>query len=191
MRPNLVSTFVWALLVVLAARVLRADDTLRSTAHPVALGSRLTVRTGQYTLGGLGGQLRVRLHPRVAVDLYADGLAGREAGQLRHDHEIGGAVNLHTFGGARWVAGPLLGFCAQIAVMHPSQADTLYDLRVGARAGFGVEWALGAHFSATLQGFAVAWLGHAFEHYGFTATTQEALSLSPSFQAVSAIHYWF
>jgi len=188
-RPTLCA--LAAALALCAPRLAHADDT-SALDRPVGLGVRALTRGGDYALGGIGGQLRMHLHRRVSLELFMDHLAGTEGGLLRHDHEVGGTLQFNVLRGRSWTLHPLLGACALVAVAHAPQSEAvLNDVRFGVRAGLGAEWALGRSVTLQAQGHVAAWLGHAFDVYGWSADTRPSLSVRPAAQAVVAINYWF
>lgn len=192
MRPRVASAFVLASVLALAPLPAAAEEATTALQRPVSLGVRALGRLSDYELAGVGGQLRLHLHPRVSLELFSDHLLGRGDGVVRHDHEVGGNVQLNVLRGHGWSIHPLLGACALLAVAHAPQSEAVVnDIRFGVRAGIGGEWALGRSVSLQAQAQAVVWLGHDFDVAGWTADTRDTLSLRPAAQAVVAANYWF
>ncbi len=159
----------------------------------VSLGARLVARFGDYTLGGVGGQVAVRLSPLVSVELFSDHLVGSREGSLRHDHEVGGVLRLHVWRGARWTVFPMLGACANLVVVHAAQARdaTVNDVQFGARAGVGAEYALPRGFSIGAEALALAYLGHRLDGWGWRVEAETELSVVPMGQVVLHANYHF
>lgn len=159
----------------------------------VSLGARLVARFGDYTLGGAGGQVAVRLSPLVSVELFSDHLAGSREGSLRHDHEVGGVLRLHLWRGERWTVFPMLGACANLAVVHAAQAldATANDVQFGARAGVGFEYALPRGFSVGAEALALAYLGHRLDGWGWRVEAATELSVVPMGQVVLHANHYF
>lgn len=184
-------TVALALAVATAGASASGQERVRSSDHPVAIGVRALGRAGDYALAGVGGQLRVRLHDRVAVEFFMDHLLGREQGVLRHDHEVGGNLQVHVLRTRRFALHPLLGACALLSVAHAPQGDvSSNDVRFGVRAGLGAEWHVGGALTLQAQAQGVAYLGHAFELYGASADTAPTLSVRPGVQFVLGANWW-
>jgi len=190
-----IASLITALAVTLTAPDLLAQPRPPAwgSNHRVALGPRLLGRLGDYALGGLGGQIRLRVHRLVNIELYTDHMIGTMGDALRHDHEVGGTVQLNVLGGERWSVFPMLGACASLAVARaPQDRDvSVNDIQFGLRAGVGFEYALGEGFSFEAQALALAYLGHSFDVYGWSASTSSELSVWPLGQVVLGANYYF
>lgn len=190
-----IAPFAAALALTLAAPDLFAQTRPPAwdSHHRVALGPRFIGRFGDYALGGLGGQIRLRVHRLVNIELYTDHMVGKMGDALRHDHEVGGTVQLNVLGGERWSLFPMLGACASLAVARaPQDQDvSVNDIQFGVRAGVGFEYALGGGFSFEAQALALAYLGHSFNVYGWSASTSSELSVWPLAQVVLGANYYF
>ncbi len=146
----------------------------------VSVGSRLVLRVGPYTLGGVGGQVAVRLGERVTVDLFTDHMVGTRDGALRHDHEVGTMLRVNLTPGSRWAVAPMVGACANLAVLHAAQSPdvTVSDIQFGARAGLGVDYALPHGISLGGEALALAYLGHALTGWAYRAESSPDLSVT-------------
>ncbi len=168
-----------------------AQERVRSSSHPVAIGVRVLGRAGDYALAGVGGQLRLRLHDRVAVEFFMDHLAGSEQSVLRHDHEVGGNLQVHVLRTRSFALHPLLGACALLSVAHAPQGEvSANDVRFGVRAGLGAEWWVADGLTLQAQAQGVAYLGHSFDVYGASADTVPTLSVRPGVQVVIGANWW-
>jgi hypothetical protein len=152
----------------------------------VAVGSRVVGRFGAYHLGGLGGQITVRPARWVSLELFTDHMVGTRDGALRHDHEVGATVRFHLLRGPRWTVFPLLGACANLAVLHAAQAPSasFNDIQFGLRAGVGAEYALPHGFSVGVDALALGYLGHAIEAWDRRVELAPSLSLLGAGQVV-------
>ncbi|MBI5516369.1 MAG: hypothetical protein HY909_21470 [Deltaproteobacteria bacterium] len=161
--------------------------------HPLALGARASVRAGDYALVGLGGHLRVQPHRLVTLELFADHFVGTLNDALRHDHEVGGIVQLNVLRGDSWALYPLLGACATLAFVHSPQSGgpTVNDIHFGVRVGAGGQVSLGRGFGLQAQVEALGYLGHPFQVYRFTAQTAPDLALYGLGQLTTALNYSF
>lgn len=179
-----------SLVALVAAPSARADDRGPLVSHPIALGLRGIGRVGDYTLAGVGGQLRLRVHPLVNISLYTDHMFGGDAVVSRHDHEVGGTLELNVLRGARWSLHPLVGACALLAMAHQSDADlTLNDVWFGLRAGVGGEFAVHEHLSLQVQLQVLGYLGHRFNSQRWTGEDAGDLHVTPMGQLVVGINY--
>lgn len=162
-------------------------------ASRVSLGVRAMGRFGDYTLGGLGGQLTVRLAPAVYVTLFTDHMVGTRAGSLRHDHEVGTMLQLRVLRGARWALFPMVGTCANLAVVHAAQSPdaAVTDIQFGLRAGLGAEFGVGRDFSVGAEVIAVGYLGHPLAGWGWRAEVSPELAVSAVGQASVHAGYHF
>jgi len=159
----------------------------------VSVGVRAVARFGDYTLGGVGGQLTIRLGPAVSVALFTDHMAGTREGSLRHDHEVGGTLQLRLLRGERWAVFPMIGACANLAVVHAAQSPdaTVNDIQFGARAGIGAEVALAGGFSVGAEALALAYLGHRITGWGWRVESSPELSVFGVGQSVLHADYRF
>lgn len=159
-------------------------------ARTIAVGVRGSGRFGEYSLGGFGGQVRLRIVPRVSVELFTEHHLGHAEGVHRHDHEVGGALLVDAVRGRRWAIQPLLGACAMLAMADTQSGETLDDLRFGARAGVGAEWAVGEHLSLQAQAVAIAYFGRRFDPWQWPAGTSGEIRVEPVGQLVLGVS-WF
>ncbi|MFO0606235.1 MAG: hypothetical protein U0324_23880 [Polyangiales bacterium] len=191
MRPTALSFTAALALTALPLRGYAQEST--PPASRVSLGVRAMGRFGDYALGGLGGQLTVRLAPSVYVALFTDHMVGTRDGALRHDHEVGGMLQLRLLRGARWALFPMVGACANLAVVHAAQSPetSVTDIQFGARAGLGAEFGVGRDFSVGVEGIAVAYLGHALTGWAWRAEVSPELSVAAVGQATVHANYHF
>ncbi len=159
----------------------------------VSVGARVVGRFGAYTLGGLGGQITLRLGSLVSVELFTDHMVGTREGSFRHDHEVGGMLQFRLLRGYRWAVFPMIGACANLAVVHAAQSPdaSVNDIQFGARAGIGAEYALPGGFSLGAEAMALAYLGHQLSGWGWVAEASSELSVSAVGQAVLHANYHF
>lgn len=160
----------------------------------VSIGARVVGRfTNTYDLGGLGGQITLRPSQLVAIELFTDHMVGSRDGSLRHDHEVGFTLNLRLLRGARWAVFPMIGACANLAVVHAAQSPdaTVNDIQFGARAGLGFEYALPGSFSIGAEAIALAYLGHELSGWGWHAEAATNLSITGAGHAVFHADYHF
>jgi hypothetical protein len=159
----------------------------------VSIGARVVGRFGPYTLGGLGGQITLRLGSVVSVALFTDHMVGSREGSFRHDHEVGGMLQFRLLRGQRWAVFPMIGACANLAVVHAAQAPdaSVNDIQFGARAGLGGELAMPGGFSLGAEVIALAYLGHDLNGWGWRAEASSDLSVSAAAQAVLHANYHF
>ncbi len=159
----------------------------------VSIGARVVGRFGSYALGGLGGQITLRLGSLVSVELFTDHMAGSREGSFRHDHEVGGMLQFRLLRGPRWAVFPMIGACANLAVVHAAQSPdaSVNDIQFGARAGLGAELALPGGFSLGAEAIALAYLGHQLSGWGWHAESSSDLSVSAVGQAVFHANYHF
>lgn len=174
----------------------QSADTPRLGWQPssrVSVGSRLVMRFGEYQLGGFGGQVAIRLGQWVSVELFTDHMVGTREGALRHDHEVGGMLRLHALRGARWSVFPMVGACANLAVVHAAQSSdaTVNDIQFGARAGVGADLALPHGISLGVEVTALAYLGHQLQGWGWRAEASADLSVFAAGQGVLHANYHF
>ncbi|MEZ4390276.1 MAG: hypothetical protein R3A48_04200 [Polyangiales bacterium] len=170
---------------------LRASADPRLGDRALALGLRGGARVGDYQLGSIGGQVRIRPLDRVSVDLFTDHHLGSERGGGRHDHEIGGTISYDLLRGARWAIHPVLGACGLLAVAHAPQGDfTATDVRFGLRAGLGFEGLLTSRVSLQAQAQAIAYIGHDFGAYTWPRGTEEDVSVRGVAQLHLALNFW-
>ena len=191
MRP-----FALSLFTVVALSSLPLAVHAQGAAPPasrVSLGVRAVGRFGDYTLGGLGGQITLRLAPVAYVALFTDHMVGTREGSLRHDHEVGGMLQLRLFRGERWAVFPMIGACANLAVVHAAQSPeaSVNDIQFGARAGVGAEFGLPGSFSVGAEALGVAYLGHALTGWGWRAEVSPDLTVSAVGQATVHANYHF
>lgn len=164
----------------------------RLGARAVAVGLRGTGQLGDYRLGGVGGQIRLRPLDRVALDLFTDHYFGEERGGARHDHEIGATIQYDLLRGERWAVHPILGACGLLAIAHAPQSElTATDVRFGLRAGVGAEVLLTERLSLQAQAQAVAYIGHDFAPYAWPGGTEDALRVRAIGQFHLAANVWF
>ncbi|MDB4927913.1 MAG: hypothetical protein JWM10_397 [Myxococcaceae bacterium] len=158
-----------------------------------SLGVRAVGRSGEYTLGGVGGQIGVELSPLVSVELFTDHVTGSHRDSLRHEHEVGGVLRLHLLRGARWSVFPLVGACANLAVVHDARSRevSVTDVQFGARAGVGAEVVLPYGFSLGAEAMALAYLGHRVEWWNGSVYSADELSVTPMGQVVLHANYRF
>ncbi len=169
-----------------------AEDRPPAQDRPVALGVRFLGRAGDYTEGGLGGQLRLRVHPLVAISLFTDHFAGSAGGAFRHDHEVGGTLQLTVLHGRRGALFPLVGACASLAVVAaPQGGATATDVRAGGRVGLGGILDLGSGFAVEALIEAIAYVGHPLQAYRWTAATGPDLAAETVGQLTVALDYAF
>jgi hypothetical protein len=187
-----------ALALFAAASVARAEPpgmrpTEYSASHPFALGARVVGRVGEYAMAGLGGQVRLRPHRLVAIELYSDQFIGDMNGALRHDHEVGGSVQFTGLGTQRWTVYPLLGACAMLVMVHPPQsgAPAVHDIHFGVHGGAGAEIHVqgGLTLQAQLEG--IGYVGHAVQVYRWSAEVSPDLRISGVGQLMLGANYYF
>ena len=159
----------------------------------VSIGVRAVARFGDYTLGGVGGQVSIRLGPAVSVALFSDHMVGTREGSLRHDHEVGGMLQLRLLRGARWAVFPMIGACANLAVVHAAQSPdaSVNDIQFGARAGVGAELRFTSGFSVGAEALALAYVGHRLSGWGWRVEASPDLSVFGVGQAVLHADYHF
>ncbi len=164
-----------------------------STSHPVAIGNRLTGRAGQYLLGGVGGHIRLRLHRLVAVELFTDHMAGPVDGAIRHDHEIGGMLQIPFLGNRWWNLYPMIGACANFVFLHSPQQGgaSVQDVHFGVHLGAGAEIYLSDHWALQSHIEAIGYVGHDLRAYSFTAHLSPDVRFSAVAQGVLSVNYYF
>lgn len=175
------------------AEVSSRGDADRPSPSRVSIGVRTVARFGDYTLGGLGGQISIRLGAVVTVALFSDHMVGMSEGSLRHDHEVGGMLQLRLLRGERWAVFPMIGACANLAVVHAAQSPdaSVNDIQFGARAGLGAELMLSGGFSVGAEALAIAYLGHRLSGWGWRVEASPDLSVFGVGQAVLHADYHF
>lgn len=162
--------------------------------HPFAIGVRAPMRMGDgYTEGGFGGHVRLRPFDRLRLELFFDNFFGQNDVAMRHDHEVGTTAQLIVLRHDRFVAYPMLGACAMLAMLDPKQDATpgVSDVRFGIHAGLGAEVAVGAGFSLELQIETVGYFGHDMKAYDRTAFVDRTMRVFPTGQAELGLNYWF
>ncbi|MDP3274392.1 MAG: hypothetical protein Q8Q09_04305 [Deltaproteobacteria bacterium] len=164
-----------------------------STEHPFAIGNRLTGRAGNYLLGGVGGHIRLRPHRYVAVELFTDHLFGPVDQALRHDHEVGGLLQFPVLGNRWWNLYPMVGACAQLAVLEsPRQGGVpVTDVQFGVHVGAGSELYLSDHWSLQSHIEAIGYVGHDLRAYHWTAELSADLRITAVAQGVLSVNYYF
>lgn len=187
MRTRRTLPFAFGLLLLSSAA--SADPTLGARA--VAIGLRGGAQLGDYRLGTIGGQVRLRPLDRVAIDLFTDHHFGEERGGARHDHEIGGTIQYDVLRGARWAIHPVLGACGLLAMLHAPQGDfSATDVRFGLRGGVGFEGLLSERLSVQVQAQAIAYIGHDFAPYAWPGGTESEVSVRAIAQVFAALNLW-
>jgi len=190
MRSHLSARVVAAFAALLTPSLAAAEP--RLGGRTVAVGLRGTGEFGDYRLGGLGVQIRLRPLDRVALDLFTDHYFGEERGGARHDHEVGATIQYDVLRGERWAVHPLLGACGLIAVAHAPQGGmSASDVRFGLRAGVGAEVLVTERLSIQAQAQAVAYVGHDFAAYAWPGGTDDVLRVRPIAQVHAAANLWF
>jgi opacity protein-like surface antigen len=164
-----------------------------SASHPFAIGNRLTGRAGQYLLGGGGGHVRLRLHRWVGIELFTDHLFGPVDGALRHDHEIGGLLQLPFLGNRWWNLYPMIGACASFVVLEsPRQGgSSVQDVHFGVHLGAGAEIYLDDHWALQSHIEAIGYVGHELRAYNWTAQLSPDVRFTAVAQGVLSINYYF
>jgi hypothetical protein len=164
-----------------------------TTRHPVAIGNRLTGRVGTYALGGVGGHVRIRPHQYFAVELFTDHMMGPVDGAIRHDHEIGGNIQIPIFGNRWWNLYPMLGACASLVVLEsPRQGGAaVQDIHFGVHIGAGSEIYLSDHWALQSHIEAIGYVGHELRAYNWTAQLSTDVRLSAVAQGVLSVNYYF
>jgi opacity protein-like surface antigen len=156
------------------------------------LGSRLTGRTGPYTMGGVGGHIRMRPIRWVAVELFTDHVIGPVDNTLRHDHEGGVALQFPVLGNRWWNVYPLIGACASLVVLEPSRQGGPFvtDVHFGFRGGAGSELYLTDHWALRAQVEGIGYIGHDLRAYDWTATLSPDVRLTGMAQASFTINLY-
>lgn len=163
-----------------------------SRAHMFGLGSRLTGRTGPYTLGGVGGHIRMRPIRWVAVELFTDHVFGPVDNTLRHDHEGGISLQFPVLGNRWWNVYPLIGACASLVVLEPPRQGGAFvtDVHFGFRGGAGSELYLTDHWALRAQVEGIGYIGHDLRAYNWTATLSPDVRLTGMAQASLTINLY-
>jgi hypothetical protein len=164
-----------------------------SPSHPLALGSRLTGRTGPYTLGGVGGHLRLRPLRWIAVEAFTDHLFGSPQGALRHEHEGGVALQFPVLGARWWSVYPLVGACASLVVREPTRAGegAVSDIQFGLRMGLGSELYLDDRWALRAQAEAIGYAGHENRAYfHWTQSLSSDVTLTGAAQATLSVQLY-
>ncbi len=164
-----------------------------STQHPIAIGNRLTGRIGSYALGGVGGHIRLRPHQYVAIELFTDHMAGPVDGAIRHDHEVGGVLQIPVIGNRWWNLYPMIGACASLVVLEPPRQGgvSVQDIHFGVHIGAGSELYLSDHWSLQSHIEAIGYIGHDLRAYNWTAQLSTDVHFTAVAQGVLSVNYYF
>jgi len=161
--------------------------------HPFAIGVRTPMRIGDgYVQGGFGGHVRLRPYDRLRIELFFDNFFGQDGVAMRHDHEVGTTAQVVVLRYDRFIAYPMLGACAMLAMLDAGMDTPMVsDVRFGVHAGLGAEVAVGAGFSLQLQVETVGYFGHEMKAYDRTAFVDRTMRVYPTGQAELGLNYWF
>jgi hypothetical protein len=77
LAPRLASTVAALALLVVSPEVFaQTRPPAWGAGSNFAIGPRFLARVGEYALGGVGGQVRMRVHRLVNIELYSDHMMG-------------------------------------------------------------------------------------------------------------------
>jgi hypothetical protein len=193
MRNATVSMLAILVLTALPSIGFTQGNPPRTFAPGVALGVRTVGRFGDYTYGGLGGQLTVRVGSLVSLQLFSDHMVGTHNGMFQHNHEVGSTLQLRVLRGERWAVFPMIGACANLAITHAPNArePSVKEIQFGLRAGVGAELAVSGGFSLGTEVLAIAYLGHPMDTWGSSIEASPDLAVFGTGQLVLHADYHF
>jgi hypothetical protein len=193
MRNTTLSLLATLVMTVIPSIGFSQSQPSRAFEPGFALGVRTVGRFGDYTYGGLGGQLTVRIGSLVSIALFTDHMAGTHNGMFQHNHEVGSTLQLRVFRGERWAVFPMIGACANLAITHGpnAQEPSVKEIQFGVRAGVGAELAVSGGFSLGTELLAIAYLGHPMDTWGTSIEASPNLSVFGTGQFVLHADYHF
>ncbi|MBX7194322.1 MAG: hypothetical protein K1X94_19860 [Sandaracinaceae bacterium] len=138
------------------------DETHLAAEHDLAFGVYASGWAGSYLAGGVGGRLRWEIFDDFGIELFGEAHVVESGSGIRHDHQVGFNVYVPIRLGAGLRLRPLLGMCAVISMVEPTEqlAPRADDILFGAHAGLSLEWSANEWLALFVEAQGVGWAGH-------------------------------